>query len=182
MRHEGIGLDDRLGQIVRWLVGDDLADRSQDLFHARLAGFVRSVHTTLPPHRLLSDVPPARTRLSTLCRMPPKWRSEIRFIRKTYLDTEPASMRPAMLSAHFIALCSTPHATFWRQCSSPTRIYGFLGALMLSAISMWRAFSTMRGMLSASHWRSIGRRRSAVVSSIVPGSSPPPDGEGTSAF
>ena len=48
----------------------------------------------------------------------------------------------------------------------------FFVGFTLSAISMWSAFSTMRGMFSASHWRNIGRKRSAVASSITGAGSP----------
>jgi hypothetical protein len=50
-------------------------------------------------------------------------------------------------------------------CSIRAAAY-FLGVLTLSATSMCKAFSTMRGMFSANHWRSMGRSRSAVESSI----------------
>jgi len=42
----------------------------------------------------------------------------------------------------------------------------FLTDFTLSATSICKAFSTIRGILSASHCRSIGRNRSAVESSI----------------
>ncbi len=58
----------------------------------------------------------------------------------------------------FFALCSTKHETISRpnaHRSAPrlacSNSQGFFGALRLSAISMCSAFSTMRGMLSASH-------------------------------
>ncbi len=59
-------------------------------------------------------------------------------------------------------------------CSSSSGGGYFFGVLTLSATSMCKAFSTMRGMFSANHWRSMGRSRSAVESSIGAEAGPEP--------